>query len=27
MFFVGAMLLLATVFNGWLRVRALSRSK
>jgi simple sugar transport system permease protein len=27
MFFVGAMLLLATVFNGWLRVRAVSRSK
>ncbi|WP_227309092.1 ABC transporter permease [Acidisoma cellulosilyticum] len=27
MFFVGAMLLLATVFNGWLRIRALSRSK
>ena len=27
MFFVGAMLLLATVFNGWLRVRAISRSK
>jgi simple sugar transport system permease protein len=27
MFFVGAMLLLATVFNGWLRLRALSRSK
>lgn len=27
MFFVGAMLLLATVFNGWLRVRANSRGK
>lgn len=27
MFFVGVMLLLATVFNGWLRVRAVSRSK
>lgn len=27
MFFVGAMLLLATVFNGWLRMRAVSRSK
>ena len=27
MFFVGAMLLLATVFNGWLRVRAISRGK
>jgi simple sugar transport system permease protein len=25
MFFVGAMLLLATVFNGWLRTRASSR--
>jgi simple sugar transport system permease protein len=27
MFFVGTMLLLATVFNGWLRARASSRSK
>ncbi|GAB0118506.1 ABC transporter permease [Acidisoma sp. 7E03] len=27
MFFVGVMLLLATVFNGWLRMRASSRSK
>ncbi len=27
MFFVGAMLLFATVFNGWLRLRAMSRSK
>ena len=27
MFFVGAMLLLATVFNGWLRIRAMSRGK